>query len=193
MWGFAHSEDIERSGKSFFKPSKLHTTLWALSGHYPGIIRALSGHYPGIIRQGVWARSRLACGRRHDGAKHGELSFFRLGMVLFFCILPGPKDRALQFSQYFSLGCEKERKDTPAGRALFLSFQKWDFRLALFHLHSNLAAKLDRLPIFKSQHKLAFRCLRCFAMNVHVFRALVLKLLFPAELPRVFTPVPPLQ
>ena len=29
---------------------KSPATLWALSGHYPGIIRALSGHYPGIIR-----------------------------------------------------------------------------------------------------------------------------------------------
>ena len=70
VWGFTEGKDIQRSEKPFSKPSKLHTILWALSGHYPGIIRALSGHYPGIIRQGVWARSRLACGRCHGGAKH---------------------------------------------------------------------------------------------------------------------------
>ena len=33
----------------FFLPAKSRSTLWALSGHYPG-----------TIRQGIWARARLA-------------------------------------------------------------------------------------------------------------------------------------
>ena len=109
------------------------------------------------------------------------------------CGLGRSKDRILRFSQFFLERHEIYSKATPGRDGASGSFKKCSCGVLWFQVTSTFVSKLHLVSNFEPFLMSIFRTLRCFAMDVHVFRVLRTELVGTSKPPPDCIPLPPIQ